>query len=160
MLKILSFIFLINLLVTSRTFGQEVNKNTLPLYKVFSKNLRYPLDLHDKKITSIFSVKFILSTDNKIDSIIPSKYTPVALIETLIKKDLYNEVVWANIFNRKVKKGDYVIIPFALYLDSDNSTTIIEYTIDDIFNFSGARTDIMNGLLLQPYVMKTYPAIP
>jgi hypothetical protein len=104
------------------------------LYRTLSKNLRYPERLYESKTTCIFSVMFIFSSDNKVENTIASKYTPQELQSRLMDRNLYKDVDWQSIFGRKIKHGDYLILPISLYLESDKSTTIIDYTIDDIVN--------------------------
>lgn len=149
------FICLYSILTTSaQQSNKSGEKDVEQLYKVLSKNLRYPQRLYDNKSTSLFSVKYLISPENKVESIIPSKYTPEEMKDKLKDKTLYDGINWKSIFNREIRQGDYIILPISLYRENDNSTTIIEYTIDDLFNFSENRTPVMDGLLLQPFIMK------
>ncbi|WP_142687260.1 hypothetical protein [Chitinophaga polysaccharea] len=86
-------------------------KGAEQLYKVLSKNLRYPQKLYDNKSTSLFSVKYLISPENKLEDIIPSKYTPNEMKDKLIDKTLYGDIDWQSFFNRKIRQGDYVILP-------------------------------------------------
>ncbi|WP_142684909.1 hypothetical protein [Chitinophaga polysaccharea] len=154
LINVLLICFFFILTASAQQDDTRGEKGVERLYKILSKNLRYPQKLYDNKSTSLFSVKYLISPENKLEDIIPSKYTPDGMKDKLMDKTLYGGIDWQSFFNRKIRQGDYIILPIALYRENDNSTTIIEYTIDDLFNFSEKRTPIMNGVLLQPFIMK------
>ena len=128
------------------------------IVKIIEKSTRAPRRMVEKNITAFFSLKLILSNNNKLDTILATKYAPLEIAPVLCDKAKYENVKWDSLFKRNTRKGDIVLIPIAIYSGDAQNTMFYEYTLDDLFNFSGRANNLFNCLMMQTIVVK-YGAI-
>lgn len=131
------------------------------LLKVLSKTIRVPRSAADKEASYAFALKFVLSENGKIDTILASKYTPEETKKSLTVTALYKDVHWGGIFKRKPKKGDVLIVPVSVYCPECSSMNFLEYNVDDLFNFQfpGKAEGFTNCVLMQTLVVHYSKAI-
>ena len=106
-----------------------------------------------KKISAVFSLKIILSASNEVVKVLPSKYFPEKMIAQLTNPAIFKGVSWEAIFDRKLRDGDVVIIPFIAYNSLENNATFTEYTMEDLFSYSSPTEPFINGAVMQTYVI-------
>lgn len=118
--------------------AQESHKDNEPgkdLVLALSKVVRLPRSIMAEGSSYAFALKFVFSEKGIIDAIVSSKYAPKEIKSALIQPDQYKHVSWERIFNRKVGKGDILIVPVSIY-NPESSKMLPEYNVDDLFNFS------------------------
>jgi hypothetical protein len=119
------------------------------------KAIRIPRSAMNEEASYAFALKFVLSDNGKIDTILASKYTPTAMKESLTLPAQYKDVHWEDIFNRKLRKGDVLIVPISIYYPEGSSLNLHEFNVDDLFDFQfpGKAERFSNCLLMQTLVV-------
>ncbi len=118
------------------------------------KHIRYPLELASKNQSSLFSLRILLSADNRITSVTASRYTPKQLAIALTKPEIYTNVDWQAIFEGDKDKPHTVIIPVGIYNEMADSSIFVEYTIDGLFDFGDNNDPLIGCSILKPVITK------
>ncbi|WP_142687430.1 hypothetical protein [Chitinophaga polysaccharea] len=84
--------------------GKKVKEE---LIRILDRNVRCPIALAEKKISAVFSLRINLSGSNRITSIDASKFSPKELIPQLTNPDIYKEINWQAIFEKKQKEDTH-----------------------------------------------------
>lgn len=123
------------------------------LIRILERNVRYPTELSEKKIASAFSMKIIFNSQGGILKILPSKYFPEKMVAQLTKADLYSKINWEEIFKRKLKEGDALIIPIVAYNSMEKNSTFYEYTLEDLFNYPEDNKFFVDCTIMQTFTL-------
>jgi len=123
------------------------------LIKVLNKQVRYPRELSEKKVSSVFSLKISFSDNGKIAKVAASKYFPEKMRAQLTNADLFAGINWEEIFKRKVNANDALIIPFVVYNPMENNATFYEYTMEDLFAYDDHPETFAPCLIMQTYAL-------
>ncbi|MEC5145577.1 hypothetical protein [Chitinophaga sp. 212800010-3] len=158
MKKLLYSIYLV-LILMFLPFAIQAQNQASPgasdsLLNILKRKAGMPLELAEKKLSAVFAMKLVLSSSGKVSKIETSKFFPDKLIPRLAVPDLYNGIHWEQIFKRKIKNGDILIIPFVAYDPLEKNATFYEYTVEDIFKFSDDKNLFINCLMMQPFPIK------
>ncbi|KAA2240230.1 hypothetical protein F0L74_29125 [Chitinophaga agrisoli] len=151
--------FLSFLCATIPVFGQQLTQGKdetgKDLLKALGKATRIPRSSIENGESFAFALKFIFAEGGKIDTILPSKYAPKEMKQSLTQRGQYKDVNWEGIFKRKVKNKDALIVPVSIYDPVSTSQTFHEYNVDDLFNFSfpGEGERFVNCLIMQTFVI-------
>ena len=153
-------ILFILLLIYSSMFlyGQsngQRNETGSDLVKALNKAIRIPRSAVEKEASYAFALKFVLSENGEIDTILASKYTPKEMKQKLTYSGQYKDVNWEGIFKRKLRKGDVLIVPISIYYPGGSSTDFREYNVDDLFDFQfpDRAEGFSNCVLMQTLVV-------
>ncbi|HVI43490.1 MAG TPA: hypothetical protein VM802_01415 [Chitinophaga sp.] len=139
-------------------FSQNISNSTnAELTKVLQHHVRFPRELSEKKEAIAFSIKLTFS-ESGLSKVVASKFTPAKMIPQLTDLSIFQSVNWEKIFNRKVKNNDQLIIPIVIYNPQENSSTFYEYTLEDLFQYPGEKSDFINCLIMQTYSLHYSPA--
>ena len=140
-------------------YGQangQPNETGSDLVKALNKAIRIPRSAIDKEVSYAFALKFVLSENGEIDTILASKYTPKEMKQNLTYSGQYKNVQWEDIFKRKLRKGDVLIVPISIYYPGGSSSNFHEYNIDDLFDFQfpDKAEGFSNCVLMQTLVVR------
>jgi hypothetical protein len=162
--KFSHFLFIVLLLSTFTSkiaLGQKNlanNKEQQKLIKIISKNIEYPANFKESKKATVFSLKFVLSENNKVAHIFSSEETPVGMVSNLTEIKTYDTIDWTEIISRKIiDKGTTLIVPITVTPD-DNVSGLPNFTLDELgrlFKYDNANDrDILISFIMQPLTLQ------
>ena len=130
---------------TLKLSGQEVNSDFQKAKKLvgaISKGLIYTNRFRENKTSELFSIKLLLSSANKVDSVFVSDNAPQDMVPKLKMAETFKQIDWKTLLGHEIINGDIVIIPIAIYPE-DVLNSLPNYNqqqIDKLFVFNGVES--------------------
>ncbi|MBC9932004.1 hypothetical protein [Chitinophaga qingshengii] len=134
------------------------NKAEQRLIKIIGRNIRVSREVGETQASFIFSLRFVINEDGRLDTVMSSKLFPKALADVVLDKSLYNGVEWKEILKNNPRMA--IILPVTVTSsDYDGLKAFGLKGIIEQFNFPGVSQSSMECYLMQPFSIVYSPPI-